>query len=58
MTRSVLNLLAVFLAQILKEKFEGQEREESDMATRLSDVLVKVIDGLVEVLDPPLEPVS
>jgi hypothetical protein len=51
-------LSAVFLAQILKEKFEGQEREESDMATRLSDVLVKVIDGLVEVLDPPLEPVS
>jgi signal transduction histidine kinase len=51
-------LSAVFLAQILKEKLEGQEREESDMATRLSDVLVKVIDGLVEVLDPPLEPVA
>jgi hypothetical protein len=46
-------LSAVFLAQILKEKLEGKERDESDMATRLSKVLIKVIDGLVEVLDPP-----
>jgi hypothetical protein len=47
-------LSAVFLAQILKEKLEGQERDESDVVTRLSEVLVEVIDGLVEVLDPPL----
>jgi hypothetical protein len=51
-------LSAVFLAQILKEKLEGQEPDESDMATRLSKVLIKVIDGLVDVLDPPLHPLS
>jgi hypothetical protein len=49
-------LSAVFLAQIIKENLEEKELEESDMAARLSEVLVKVIDGLVEVLDPPLQP--
>jgi hypothetical protein len=49
-------LSAVFLAQILKEKLEGKELEESDMAARLSEVLGKLIDGLVEVLDPPVRP--
>jgi signal transduction histidine kinase len=49
-------LSAVFLAQIIKENLEEKELDESDMAARLSEVLVKVIDGLVEVLDPPLQP--
>ena len=49
-------LSAVFLAQILKEKLEEKELEESDMAARLSEVLIKLIDGLVEVMDPPVQP--
>jgi signal transduction histidine kinase len=45
-------LSAVFLTQILKEKLEAKELEESVMAAELSEALIKVIDGLVEVLDP------
>jgi signal transduction histidine kinase len=51
-------LSSVFLAQILKEKLEGEGRDESEMATRLSEILVEVIDGLVDILDPPLQPLS
>ena len=48
-------LSAVFLAQILKEKLEAKEQQESVMAAELSEVLIKVIDGLVEVLDPSFQ---
>jgi hypothetical protein len=39
-------LSAVFLTQILKEKLEAKELEESVMAAELSEALIKMIDGL------------